>query len=133
MKILAIELTNTDAADIVHCAVEGGTNYWAEVQNYNWQEWYDEEQKNIKDLPDDYVFVEIREDSDLVDPERFSNTWMQLTKHNLEKGVMAMIQNMPHLIHGIDNLGNGHVEMDLDATSCDVVVQYALFGEVIYG
>ena len=23
MKILAIELTNTDAADIVHCAVEG--------------------------------------------------------------------------------------------------------------
>ena len=104
---------------------------WAEVQNYNWNDWYDGDR--IKDLPDNYVFVEIREDAEQVEPERFSNTWMQLTRHNLEKGVIALIQNMPHLIHGVDSRGNGHVEMDFDATSCDVIVQYALFGEVIYG
>jgi len=131
MKILGVSLTNEDAADIVHCAVEGGTNYWAEVQEYNWQEWYDGDR--IKDLPDDYVFVQIREDADQVEPERFSNTWIPLTRHNLEKGVIALIENMPHLIHGVSNRGEGDVEMDFDATSCDVIVQYAVFGEVIYG
>ena len=142
MKINSITLTNEDAADIVHCAVEGGTNYWAEVREYNWQDWYEKDPlrstpqwngERIKDLPDDYVFVQIREDADQVDPARISREWMSLTRHNLEKGVIALIENCPHLIHGVDNRGNGDVEMDFDATSCDVIVQYALFGEVIYG
>jgi len=132
MKINSITLTNEDAADIVHTAIEGGTNYWAECQNYNWQEWYDADDK-VKDLPDDYVFVEIREDDTLVDPERFSQQWMPITKHNLEKGVIMLIENMPHLIFGVSHRGDGDVEFDFDATSCDVIFQYAVFGEVIYG
>lgn len=142
MKINSITLTNEDAADIVHCAIEGGTNYWAECQNYNWQDWYEKDPlrstprydgERIKDLPDDYVFVEIREDSELVEPERFSQQWMPITKHNLEKGVIMLIENMPHLIHGVSNRGEGDIEFDFDGTSCDVIFQYAVFGEVIYG
>jgi len=144
MKINSITLTNQDAADIVHCAVEGGTNYWAEVKDYNWRDWYESEKNplaetdrwagdKLRDLPDDYVFVWIREDDEQVEPERFSNTWIALDKKTLEKGVIALIENMPHLIHGVDHRGEGDVEMDFDATSCDVIVQYAIFGEVIYG
>ena len=85
MKILAIELTNEDAADIVHGAVEGGTGYWAEVRNYNWSSWYEKDPNKSTheytaerirlDLPDDFVFVEIREDDEQVEPERVNNTW----------------------------------------------------------
>ena len=142
MKITGLRLTNEDAADIVHGAIEGGTGYWAECRNYNWKDWYEKDEKRstetytaekIKDLPDDYVFVEIREDAEQVEPERFSASWIPLTRENLEKGVIALFENMPHLIHGVSNRGEGDVECDFDATSCDVIVQYAIFGDVIYG
>jgi len=143
MKINSITLTNEDAADIVHCAVEGGTNYWAEVKGYNWKDWYEKNpiqksehyvSERIKpDLPEDYVFVWIREDDEQVEPEREKNLWFPLDKRALERGVIYLIENLPHLIHGVSNRGNGDVEMDFDGTSCDVIVQYALFGEVVYG
>lgn len=143
MKINSITLTNEDAADIVHCAVEGGTNYWAEVKDYKWKDWYEVDPlksseryvgERIKvDLPDDYVFVWIREDAEQVEPERFSNLWIPLDRKTLEKGVIALIENVPHLIHGVSNRGEGDIEFDFDGTSCDVIVQYAIFGEVIYG
>ncbi len=143
MKINSITLTNEDAADIVHCAVEGGTNYWAEVKGYNWKDWYEKNpiqksehyvSERIKlDLPEDYVFVWIREDDEQVEPEREKNLWFPLDRKALEKGVIYLIENLPHLIHGVSNRGDGDVEMDFDATSCDVIVQYAVFGEVVYG
>jgi hypothetical protein len=143
VKINSITLTNEDAADIVHCAVEGGTNYWAEVKDYKWKDWYEVDPlksseryvgERIKvDLPDDYVFVWIREDAEQVEPERFSNLWIPLDRKTLEKGVIALIENVPHLIHGVSNRGEGDIEFDFDGTSCDVIVQYAIFGEVIYG
>ena len=142
MKINSITLTNEDAADIVHGAIEGGTNYWAECRNYNWQDWYEKDPlrstprydgERIKDLPDDYVFVEIREDEESLGEEVKDAQWYKITKHNLEKGVIALIENNPHLIHGVSHRGNGDVEFDFDATSCDVIFQYAVFGEVVYG
>lgn len=143
MKINSITLTNEDAADIVHTAVEGGTNYWAEVKDYNWQDWYEKDPlrstprydgERIKlDLPEDYVFVQMREDDEQVEPERAINSWVPITRKNLEKGVIMLIENMPHLIHGVSNRGEGDIEFDFDGTSCDVIIQYAMFEEVIYG
>ena len=142
MKITGLVLTNEDAADIVHGAIEGGTGYWAECRNYNWQDWYEKDEERstetytrekIKDLPDDYVFVEIREDADQVEPERFSNTWIPITRAVLEKGVIALFENMPHLVHGVSNRGEGDIECDFDATSCDVIFQYGVFEDVVYG
>ena len=125
MKINSITLTNEDAADIVHCAVEGGTNYWAEVKDYKWKDWYEVDPlksseryvgERIKvDLPDDYVFVWIREDAEQVEPERFSNLWIPLDRKTLEKGVIALIENVPHLIHGVSNRGKGTLSLTLTA------------------
>lgn len=142
MKINSVTITNEDAADIVHGAIEGGTNYWAECRNYNWQDWYEKDPlrstprydgERIKDLPDDYVFVEIREDEEALGEEVANAKWFQITKKDLERGVIALIENCPHLIHGVSNRGAGDIEMDFDATSCDVIFQYAVFGEVVYG
>ena len=113
------------------------------MKDYNWKDWYEKDPlrstprydgERIKvDLPDDYVFVWIREDAEQVEPERFSNLWIPLDRKTLEKGVIALIENVPHLIHGVSNRGEGDIEFDFDGTSCDVIVQYAIFGEVIYG
>ena len=142
MKITGLVLTDEDAADIVHGAIEGGTGYWAECRNYNWQDWYEKDEERstdtytrekIKDLPDDYVFVEIREDEDAIGEEVKDAKWFQITRGLLEKGVVALIENHPHLIHGASHRGNGDIEFDFDATSCDVIFQYAVFGELVYG
>lgn len=142
MKITGLVLTNEDAADIVHGAIEGGTGYWAECRNYNWQDWYEKDEERsterytrekIKDLPYDYVFVEIMEDEDAIGEDVPDKKWFQLTRGVLERGVIGLIENYPHLIHGVSNRGNGDIECDFDATSCDVIVQLAVFGKVVYG
>jgi hypothetical protein len=136
VKITGIRLTNEDAADIVHGAVEGGTNYWAEVKDYKWSTWYKDPESTLssirEDLPEDFVFVNIREDAEQLDLDE-EPKWVGLTKENLERGVIGLIEKYPHLIHGVSNRGEGDVEFDFDATSCDVIVQLAVFGEVVYG
>jgi hypothetical protein len=142
MKIVEILLSNKDAADIVHTAVEGGTTYWAEVKSYNWKDWYEPDPERssdtyqaerIKDLPEGYVFVQIREDKYLVEPERAINTWIPVTRLMLEKGVRMLLENLPHLVGQVEKDDEGGVEMDFDGTACDVIMQYAIFEEVIYG
>jgi hypothetical protein len=143
MKIVEIILTNKDAADIVHTAVEGGTNYWAEVKNYNWKDWYEPDPTKLNDtykserikesLAEDHIFVQIREDDEQVEPERAINTWIPVTRIMLEKGVKMLLENMPHLIGHVERDDEGGVEMDFDGTACDVIMQYAIFEEVIYG
>ena len=141
MKITGLTITNKDAADVVITAVEGGTNYWAEVQEYNWSTWYEKDEarsnetysfERVKDLPEDFVFVQIREDADRVDPERFSNTWIPLTREVIEKGVRLCFERYPQLIT-VDEGSDGQVDFDVDASGADVIVQLAIFGEVIYG
>ena len=76
MKILQVELEQKDIADILHCAIEGGINYWGECKGYKWTDWYvDPEAKypspdydKLKDLPADYVYVQIKEDEDAGEP-----------------------------------------------------------------
>jgi len=142
MKITGIRITDEDAADIVHGAVEGGTNYWAEVKDYNWKDWYEKDEERSRegyvaerikrDLPKGFVFVSIREDAEQLDLEE-EPKWVGLRKDDIERGVIGLIERYPHLIHGVSSRGDGDVEFDFDATSCDVIVQLALFGEVVYG
>jgi hypothetical protein len=140
MRITGLKITNKDAADVVITAVEGGTNYWAEVKDYNWSTWYekDEARSNetysfdrVKDLPEDFVFVQIREDAEQVEPERFSNTWIPLTREVIEKGVRLCFERYPQLIT-VDEGSNGEVDFNVDADGADVIVQLAIFEEVIY-
>ncbi|CAB4150308.1 hypothetical protein UFOVP570_21 [uncultured Caudovirales phage] len=140
MKILQVQLEPKDIADIVHCAIEGGINYWGECQNYKWSEWYEPdparsyknehgtyEAEKVKDLPDDYVYVEIKEDEDNGEPTREVNDWFPIRKADIERGFALAFAKHPHLYHARDG------EVDMDATGGEVIMQYAIFGELIYG
>ncbi len=136
MKIVQVELEQKDLVDIIHCAIEGGINYWGECQNYNWSEWYEKdplasteryEGEKLKDLPDDYVYVEVKEDEDNGEPTRNPNDWFKIRKADLERGFALAFAKHPHLYNARDG------EVDMDATGGEVIIQYAIFGELIYG
>jgi hypothetical protein len=137
MKIKALELTPKDATDIVIGAIEGGTGYWAECKNYKWTNWYLDngeslDPKMLRDIPRFEVLVRIKEDEEQVAPERNPNDWFEITIANLEVGTALALERFPHLFNGFSG-ENGDVEMDLDATGCDVIFQMTIFGTVVYG
>ena len=140
MKIKALELTAKDATDIVIGAIEGGTGYWAECKDYRWKNWYvdptakygEANYEKLRDIPRFEVLVRIKEDADQVDPERSPNDWFEITIANLEVGTALALERYPHLFNGFSG-ENGDVEMDLDATGCDVIFQMTVFGTVVYG
>jgi len=133
-KVTAVELDAKDATSIVISAIEGGTNYWAECKGYKWSSWYvdvdakygEENYEKLREIPRDEVLVYIREDADLVDPER-GNKWFGITIENLEKAVCTALTTHTHLYEFRDG------EIDTDATGADVIFQLAIFGEVVYG
>ncbi len=136
MKILQVQLEPKDLADIVHCAIEGGINYWGECKGYKWSEWYEKNIDNptdqyvgdrLKELPEDYVYVYVREDDRQGEPQRDPNTWVPICKADIERGFALAFANHPHLYQARDG------EVDMDATGGEVIIQYAVFGELVYG
>ncbi|NCA16785.1 MAG: hypothetical protein EBS90_07040 [Betaproteobacteria bacterium] len=136
MRILAVELEPKDVVDIVHNAIEGGINYWGECKGYKWTEWYEPDPnrstdsvqfERVKELPEDYVYVYVREDEDQGDPTRDPNTWVPIRKADVARGLALALAKHPHLYTARDS------ELDTDATGAEVVIQYAIFGELVYG
>jgi len=135
VKILQVQLEPKDLIDIVYCAIEGGINYWGECKEYKWSTWYvdndapfgTENYGKLKDLPDDFVYVYVREDDRQLDPTRDPNTWVPIRKADLERGFALAFAKHPHLYHARDG------EVDMDATGGEVIIQYAVFGELVYG
>jgi hypothetical protein len=135
VKILQVELEQKDIADILHCAIEGGINYWGECKGYKWTDWYVDPEApynspdydKLKDLPADYVYVQIKEDEDAGEPTRDPNTWVPIRRADIERGFALAFAKHPHLYHARDG------EVDMDATGGEVIMQYAVFGELIYG
>ena len=118
---LNILLTQQDIDDIMVCALEGGINYWcgeAEVI----------EEKRVADWGNEQISRGgVLVLHDIEDPDQ---TW-ELTLEKFLNGFKLWVEN------GGDQYGavQGH-EVDccnIDAGCADEIVQYALFGDVIYG
>jgi hypothetical protein len=135
VKILQVQLEPKDLVDILHCAIEGGINYWGECKGYKWSTWYvnndapfgTEEYGKLADLPDDFVYVYVKEDEDQGEPTRDPNTWVPIRRADIERGFALAFANHPHLYQARDG------EVDMDATGGEVIIQYAVFGELVYG
>ena len=99
---------DTNLHDIFVTAIEGGINYWASVVEYDPTEdsdWY----ASVLDVNSETGFVLI------------------INKNVIKHGIKALAQSR-HL-HHLDDL----VEDNMDATTADVIVQMALFGDIRYG
>jgi len=114
-----VDLTGDDIETIVITALEGGIAYWATLDNTT-AEWA---HKPPKFPVSQYATQLLLENKGikLIDEEDEDKSF-EITLQKFIKGVEQYVNN------------EAQADMDdIDAASVDMIFQYALFGEVIYG
>lgn len=119
---LEIILTTRDIDDIMCGAVEGGINYWCD------------EVKVVGNYLGEYGSDQISRGGQLILHDFEAEENYILDKKKFLKGVKMYFQN-PHPYDILEERDN-KLRIDTcnaDATVCDMIIQYALFNDVIYG
>jgi len=109
-----------DIEDIIVTGFEGGCTYWMGLDNSTpiWD-------NQPEDLPNSQYVTQLLlrgEKVKLFDIEDEDETW-ELTLEKLLQGMKLNAEQRPHDCD-LDNM---------DATTADCIIQYALFNEVVYG
>ena len=119
-----IGLTEEDISDILCACIEGGSNYWAQIQNIG-EQWDEVEEE----LPEDHTIVDcIMKLWDKEYPLQIVDV-SDANEYSIEfSDFISAIQSV------IDDgtWGSGDI-FDVDGYVGDCIMQYATFGEVIYG
>lgn len=122
------ELTEEDIENIMVTAMEGGISYWAGLNNST-EDWNDQPEDEPNSTWATKLLIEGKsvefydiEESELDDDESESEKW-SLTLEKLIKGYEQNYKERPW-DNDID---------DGDATTADCIVQYALFGKLVFG
>ena len=115
--------------DIFTTAIEGGINYWAEIESYHC--WLGSTE--FRDLQ---TFS-----AEVFDPD--SEKWFTVNRATIAKGVGKFTENRAdspskwgdeYVAQAAKDLQWGHWDdLDFDAGVADIIVQLGIFGEVIYG
>ena len=126
---LDVVITQQDIDDIVTTALEGGINYWCRKAEV------------VGDYLGEYASEQISRGGILKLYDGEEDAIYELDKEKLLKGITKYLEDpeKPYEIleNGTDSVGchSGYV-LDccmVDATVADIIVQYALFGEIIFG
>lgn len=118
---LAVTLTEEDIDDIMVAALEGGINYWcceAEVV----------EEKRCGD----WGHEQIARGGVLILHDAESSDKWELTLEKFLNGVKLWVENGDDRYHAVQK--DGTVDCcNVDSEMADLIIQYALFGEVVFG
>lgn len=112
-----MKITNEEINDLVVCALEGGINYWCSKVEIT------------KEPTKKYEFA-----SDVISiggvltlqEEDHNGDKHELTKEKFLKGVEKAIEHYEY--EDVEDLFDNH-----DAETADVIIQFALFNEIVYG
>ena len=110
----------TNYADIFTTAIEGGINYWAATDTYDWQfaDMYGRDMQNL-DPADDFAKAIIVEEET---QKRFEIDSRSEIWHNaVSKAARFFDVSLEDFIE------------DHDASGADVAMQFATLGEIVYG
>lgn len=107
MKI-TVELDDQIIIDVFNTAMEGGVNYWADFDEYQWLGLGLEFFATVRDMED--------EDAE----------WLRVDAETIRKGLTLAAKK------GRREVGTIFAE-DYDAYDADVIVQLGLFGEIVFG
>ena len=117
---IRVELTQQDIDDIMVAALEGGINYWCDEAAVEGGEYLGK-----------YASDQISRGGTLLLHDTDEDAYRKLDLEKFLKGFKLWLEN------GGDQYGAVQVhEVDccnIDAGCADEIVQYALFGEVVYG
>jgi hypothetical protein len=117
---IRVELTQQDIDDIMVAALEGGINYWCDEAAVEGGEYLGK-----------YASDQISRGGTLLLHDTDEDAYRKLDLEKFLKGFKLWVEN------GGDEYGaieDGKVDCcNIDADCADAIIQYALFGEVIYG
>ncbi len=119
---IKVVVNDEDIDDIMAGALEGGINYWCD------------EAKVIGNYLGEYASEQISRDGQLKLHDFEEEEDYILDKEKFLKGLKMYLEN-PHPYNILEEIDNGFMVdvCNADATVCDMIVQYALFDDVIYG
>jgi len=114
---LKLKVSDEVMDDIMATALEGGINYWCD--------------KGVKVKDGDYKGAKYA--SDVISKGGVLNVnGIDVDRAKLLKGIQMYIDNGNQ--EGIINFADREVECDnIDAIVADVIVQFAVYGEIVYG
>lgn len=144
-------------ADMVSCALEGGISYWAIADEYKWcgvnrdnTGWFSKEEQ-LANLDTDGTANAWALVMDQEEYYELSNTpdervWLRIDKTIITRGIEVMIEQGYFATSYDTNLGwiQDHSRLwasilsdgddgDYDAADADTIVQFGLFGKLVYG
>ena len=120
---MKVEVTQEDIDDIMCIALEGGVNYWISQCRVVGEK-----------LLGEYASEQISRGGELELYDYEEDTWHLLTKNSFLEGLKKYLENpcCSDIAEVIDN----KIRIDTsyaDAEVCDVIIQLAIFGEIVYG
>lgn len=114
------KLTGQDIDDIMVGALEGGINYWCR------------EAEVVGDYLGEYASDQISRGGKLILHDAESNDKWELDLEKFLNGVKLWLQNGDDQYHALQK--DGTIDCcEIDGEMADLIVQYALFGEVVFG
>ncbi len=114
-----VVVTSENIDDIMVAALEGGINYWCK------------EAEVVGEHLGEYASEQISRGGVLVLHDAESNDKWSLTRHDLLQGLRSWFMNGMDVDHGISD---GRFDSSVvDSVQADCIIQYALFGKVVFG
>lgn len=117
---IEVKLSRQDIDDIMVGALEGGITYWCR------------EAEVVGDYLGEYSSDQISCGGKLILHDTESNDKWELTLEKFLNGVKLWLQNVDDRYHALQKDGTLDT-CNVDGEMADLIVQYAIFGEVIFG
>lgn len=115
-----VEITQQDIDDIMCSALEGGINYWCRKAEV------------VGDYLGEYASEQISRGGSLILYDAESSDKWELTLDNFKDGLHQFLIDFPNNIEG-DELNGYYIDpSNIDGCDADNIVQYALFGSLIF-
>ena len=114
---IEVNLTQQDVDDIMVAALEGGINYWCR------------EAEVVGEYLGEYASDQISRGGSLILYDAESSDKWELTLEKFLNGVKLYFEQGCHVQVEDNAIETG----DIDAGDADCIVQFALFGEVVFG
>lgn len=119
-----IGLTEENIKDILCSCIEGGSNYWCQIQNCG-EQWEEVENELPEDSTIEDCIMALWHKGyilHVIDVEEYAA--YEISFYDFISAIQSVID---------DGIWNGNDVCDIDGEVGDCIMQYAVFGEVIYG
>ena len=127
---LDVNITDQDIEDIIVTALEGGTGYWACLDNSRpeWEEAYETEE--VTSIIATRFLLEGKT-LYFSDAEGEDDEIWELTTDKLVKGIrLSVINGNTDMV----DFSNSNLDvLNIDSSVADCIIQYALFDKVVFG